>query len=90
MGHYYRLTSSILEILRRLDDPIERVRVNALKNLPIFFENVPEPFTKDNYRGHHELIINTLLIHFDDNEEKIQEMVYGKLIFIFITSRLIC
>lgn len=66
-----------LEILRRLDDPVEKVRVNALKNLPIFFKDVPEPFRKIDYRGHHEFIINTLLIHFDDNEEKIQEMVYG-------------
>lgn len=72
----------LLEILRRLDDPIEKVRLNALKNLPLLFDNVPELFNKVDYRAHHDHIINTLLTHFDDNDEIIQGMVYSKLIVI--------
>ncbi|XP_018576048.1 dynein assembly factor 5, axonemal [Anoplophora glabripennis] len=63
------------EILKRFDDPTEKVRLCALKNISLFFDNPPEEFKKNCYKAHHELIIDTLLTHFDDEEEDIQEMV---------------
>lgn len=50
----------------------------------MLFTNVPETFRKNDFRAHHEHIINTLLIHFDDNEEKVQDMVFGELKLQFI------
>nr|XP_023027612.1 dynein assembly factor 5, axonemal-like [Leptinotarsa decemlineata] len=71
------------EILKRLDDPTEKVRFSALRNLPIFLNSVPVEFKKANYRAHHELIIDTLLTHFDDDNEDVQNMVYGKCHMVF-------
>ncbi|KAG5899350.1 hypothetical protein JTB14_036839 [Gonioctena quinquepunctata] len=67
------------EILKRLDDPTEKVRLCALRNLPVILNAAPEDFRKSNYKAHHELIIDTLMTHFDDDEEEVQKMVYDVL-----------
>ncbi|CAG9815936.1 unnamed protein product [Phaedon cochleariae] len=67
------------EILKRLDDPTEKVRLCALRNLPVILRNVPPEFKSPHYKAHHELIIDTLLTHFDDDDEQVQELVYDVL-----------
>ncbi|XP_056631569.1 dynein axonemal assembly factor 5 isoform X1 [Diorhabda sublineata] len=69
------LTKIYPEILKRLDDPTDKVRMSALRNLPFLFKDVPENFKNSTFKAHHELIIDTLLIHFDDEEESVQKLV---------------
>lgn len=68
----------VSEILKRLDDPTERVRLTTLKSLPVLLSNSPENFKDAYFRAHHELIVDSLLTHFDDDDEIIQNLVFGK------------
>ncbi|KAJ8911640.1 hypothetical protein NQ315_005985 [Exocentrus adspersus] len=61
------------ELLKRLDDPVENVRLCALKSIMILLESPPEEFKANHYKAHHEIIIDTLLTHFDD--EDVQDMI---------------
>lgn len=63
------------EVLKRLDDPTEKVRFCALKTLPVLFKDVPEEFLQPGYKPHWELIIDTLMTHFDDDDEEVQNLV---------------
>lgn len=65
------------EILKRLDDPTEKVRQCALKVLPEIFADAPDAFKEGHYRAHHELIVDTLLTHFDDDDETVRDLVFG-------------
>ncbi|XP_044759585.1 dynein axonemal assembly factor 5 [Coccinella septempunctata] len=67
------------EIMKRLDDPTEKVREGATRALVGIFEDCPEDFKAVHYKAHHELIIDTLLIHFDDDEENIQDLIFDVL-----------
>ncbi|XP_060523147.1 dynein axonemal assembly factor 5 isoform X2 [Cylas formicarius] len=64
------------EVLKRLDDPTEKVRTCALQNLPRLFNDPPQEFLLPNFKAHRELIIDTLLTHFDDDEEMVQALVF--------------
>lgn len=64
--------------MKRLDDPTDKVREGAARVLAGMFEDCPEDFKATNYKAHHDLIIDTLLLHFDDDEEKIQSLISGK------------
>ncbi|CAH1977312.1 unnamed protein product [Acanthoscelides obtectus] len=68
------------EFLKRLDDPTEKVRITALGNLPMILTDVPEDFKNYTYKAHHEMIIDTLLTHFDDDDPIIQDLVHGALL----------
>lgn len=72
------VTSYVSEILKRLDDPTEKVRLSALKILPEIFSGAPEAFKEVHFRAHHELIIDTLLTHFDDDDTTVRELVFGE------------
>ncbi|EFA07827.2 HEAT repeat-containing protein 2-like Protein [Tribolium castaneum] len=67
------------EILKRLDDPTDKVRVCALKILPEIFINAPEAFHEAHFKAHHELIIDTLLTHFDDDDQEVRDLVFDVL-----------
>ncbi|CAH0563466.1 unnamed protein product [Brassicogethes aeneus] len=67
------------EVLKRLDDPTDKVRVCALHSLPTLLRDAPNNFKENYYKAHHELIIDTLLTHFDDDDENIQNLVYDVL-----------
>ncbi|KAK5640753.1 hypothetical protein RI129_009300 [Pyrocoelia pectoralis] len=57
------------EILKRLDDPNDSVRMTAVNALPVIFNDSPSEFKNRNYNGHHEHIIDTLITHFDDDQD---------------------
>lgn len=71
------LICDFTEALKRLDDPTDKVRIMAVKNLVRLFQEVPEEFLKPSFKPHHELIIDTLLTHFDDDDSNFQELVLG-------------
>lgn len=63
------------ELLKRLDDPTEKVRLTTLISLNRLFTDVPNEFCGATFRAHHELIIDTLMTHFDDDDDIIQNHV---------------
>lgn len=65
------------EILKRLDDPISGVRICSVESISILLEDIPEEFKGDTFKSHHEFIIDTLMIHFDDDEMEFQELIKG-------------
>lgn len=67
------------EMMKRLDDPTEKVREGTTRALVDIFEDCPDDFKAVHYKAHHDLIIDTLLIHFDDDEENIQDLIYDVL-----------
>lgn len=63
------LLTTYPEILKRLDDPNDSVRMAAVKAIPLIFKDSPSEFKESNYNGHHEHIIDTLVTHFDDDQD---------------------
>lgn len=57
---------------------MDKVRISALKALPSVLNKPPEDFTKVTFKPHHELILDTLLTHFDDDDSSFQALVMGK------------
>lgn len=70
----------VAEILKRLDDPTDKVRVTAIKTLPLIVQNPPEEFMGCSFQTHHDFIIDTLLTHLDDDEVYFRTLVFGMLI----------
>lgn len=66
--------------MKRLDDPTDKVRITAVKNLAKLFQTPPEEFLRVSFKPHHELIIDTLLTHFDDDDDNFQALVLGMLL----------
>lgn len=64
-------------MVKRLDDPIEKVREWAIKALKIILETPPDEFKKSTYKAHHELIIDTLITHLDDTDPKYHKEFTG-------------
>lgn len=69
------LISVYPEVLKRLDDPTNFVRVCAVKALAYVFKNCPEQFKSETFKAHHQMIMDTLLVHFDDDDDGFQESV---------------
>ncbi|GJQ73535.1 hypothetical protein Trydic_g13886 [Trypoxylus dichotomus] len=67
------------EIVKRLDDPTEKVRICAIKSLTAILTDVPSEFLKDTFNSHHEYLIDTLLIHFDDDHVVLQDLIMDTL-----------
>ncbi|KAF5289722.1 hypothetical protein FQA39_LY03639 [Lamprigera yunnana] len=71
------------EIVKRLDDPTDAIRISAITVLPIIFDKAPEEFTKESYKGHHELLLDTFLTHFDDDDNELQKLISECLLALF-------
>lgn len=55
------------------------MRIGAVKSLSIILANPPQEFLNDTFKSHHEYLIDTLLIHFDDDDdEALQCLIMGK------------
>lgn len=67
----------IVDVLKRLDDPTDKVRITAITSLVTLFKDPPTEFLRDSFKPHHELILDTLLTHFDDDDDNFQELVLG-------------
>lgn len=65
------------EILKRLDDPTDSIRISAAKVLSSIFMRAPKEFKSVNYKGHHEMIIDTYLTHLDDDDGNLQKILTG-------------
>lgn len=63
--------------MKRLDDPTDKVRIAAVKSLVDIFKDPPDEFLRDSFKPHHELILDTLLTHFDDDDDDFQGLILG-------------
>nr|XP_022916428.1 dynein assembly factor 5, axonemal [Onthophagus taurus] len=63
------------EVIKRLDDPTDKVRLSCVQCLGVIFEDVPDEFLRVTYRSHHNYIIDTLMVHFDDEDGDFQDLI---------------
>ncbi|XP_052409309.1 dynein axonemal assembly factor 5 [Carassius gibelio] len=63
------------ELLKRVDDSSEDVRVEALKSLSTWFSSVGKNYDTQSCRPHLEFLFQQLLLYMDDPDTKIQDSV---------------
>ena len=59
------------ELLKRLDDAQDGIRIENCKVLEIFFDGLPDPWSSSLY----EYTIKNIFVHLDDQNDKIQQAV---------------
>lgn len=64
-------------MLKRLDDPTDKVRVCAAKALPLILKDPPKDFLTHSFSSHHDFVVTTLLTHFDDDDDAFQQLIFG-------------
>lgn len=63
------------ELLKRLDDSNDKIRVAVCEALSVFFKCLPPKWSRSLY----EYILRTLFVHLDDPNPEIQQGIYGVL-----------
>merc|ERR1740129_255778 len=63
------------ELLKRLDDSNDKIRVAVCEALSVFFKCLPPNWSRTLF----EYILKTLFIHLDDPNPEIQQGIYGVL-----------
>lgn len=63
------------ELLKRVDDSSEDVRVEALKSLSTWFSSLGRNYDTQSCRPHLEFLFQQLLLYMDDPDTKIQDSV---------------
>ncbi|KAL3876674.1 hypothetical protein ACJMK2_034478 [Sinanodonta woodiana] len=74
-----RLHTIYLDLLKRLDDSNDEIRVTVAKTFLAYIDCFTKPYDAGLYRAHLETLYRGLLIHLDDPEPKIQEAILGVL-----------
>ena len=59
------------ELLKRLDDAQDGIRIETCKVFEVFFDYLPDPWSSSLY----EYTLKTIFIHLDDQNEKIQQAI---------------
>ncbi|XP_075035743.1 dynein axonemal assembly factor 5 [Mixophyes fleayi] len=63
------------ELLKRVDDSSDEVRITAAKTLSLWFKCVDDQYERTTYKGHLEFLYRGLLVHLDDPDSSIQTTV---------------
>ncbi|XP_075686389.1 dynein axonemal assembly factor 5 isoform X1 [Rhinoderma darwinii] len=63
------------EVVKRLDDASDEVRITAAKTLSLWFKFIDERYERTTYRGHLEFLYRCLLVHLDDADAALQATV---------------
>ncbi|XP_035389658.1 dynein assembly factor 5, axonemal [Electrophorus electricus] len=63
------------ELLKRIDDSSEEVRIEALKALSVWFSCLGKHYETHTYRPHLEFLFQQLLLYLDDPDQKVQLIV---------------
>ncbi|XP_062387628.1 dynein axonemal assembly factor 5-like [Sardina pilchardus] len=64
------------EVLKRVDDSSEEVRVAALKTLGVWLSSLGEDYNSHGYQPHLEFLFQQLLLYLDDTDPKVQENTF--------------
>lgn len=73
-----RLHNMYPDLLKRLDDSSDEVRITVSKTFLAYFDCFENGYDVTLYRAHLEAIYKGLLVHLDDPEQKIQEAILGE------------
>ncbi|XP_056391895.1 dynein axonemal assembly factor 5 [Hyla sarda] len=63
------------ELVKRLDDASDEVRITAAKTLSLWFTFIDDRYERTMYRGHLEFLYRCLLVHLDDTDTTLQATV---------------
>ncbi|XP_045213202.2 dynein axonemal assembly factor 5-like [Mercenaria mercenaria] len=74
-----RLHNMYLELLKRLDDSSDEIRLTVAKTFLAYLDSFEQAYDVQLYRAHLEAMYKGLLVHLDDPDEKIQEAILGVL-----------
>ncbi|KAI8494919.1 HEAT repeat-containing protein 2 [Branchiostoma belcheri] len=77
--HPDRLNKVYPELLKRLDDNSDEIRVAVAKTFSTFFPCIGDDYDRTLYKAHLEFMFKGLLVHLDDTDERIQENMLGVL-----------
>ncbi|XP_069503334.1 dynein axonemal assembly factor 5 [Ambystoma mexicanum] len=70
-----RLNKIYPELLKRLDDASDEVRVAAVKTLITWFKCITDDYERTTFKPHIEYLYQGLLVHLDDPDRSIQSAV---------------
>ncbi len=73
-----RLHKSYPDLLKRLDDVSDDIRLAICSTLNTYIQAFHGDFNIELYRSHLEDIAKILLIHMDDQNTQVQNAVFGK------------
>jgi len=74
-----RLHKIYMGLLKRLDDVGNVVRTSAACTITAVFSNTPPDYDVEFFKVHLQNVYSVLLIHLDDQEEDIQEVIFDAL-----------
>ncbi|KAM9305509.1 dynein axonemal assembly factor 5 [Gastrophryne carolinensis] len=67
-----RLNKIYPEMLKRVDDASDEVRITAARTLSQWFKCINDQYDRTTYRGHLEFLYRGLLVHLDDPDSSLQ------------------
>ena len=70
------LHKMIPELLKRLDDREDSVRIGVTKTMRALIAALPRPYNCNLYRAHCDFFYEGLLVHLDDSDTNIQTVVF--------------
>ncbi|XP_040296642.1 dynein assembly factor 5, axonemal [Bufo bufo] len=70
-----KLNTIYPEVVKRLDDASDEVRITAAKTLSLWFSLIDGRYEMTTYRGHLEFLYRCLLVHLDDTDTALQATV---------------
>lgn len=72
-----RLHNMYLELLKRLDDSSDEIRLTVSKTFLAYLDCFQKSYDVQLYKAHLEAMYKGLLVHLDDPDVKIQEAILG-------------
>lgn len=78
VGASMSVSVCVSELLKRVDDSSEDVRLEALKSLSTWFSSLGKNYDPHSCRPHLEFLFQQLLLYMDDPDAKVQDSVLGK------------
>lgn len=79
--HPDTLHTMYMELLKRLDDSSDEIRLSVTKTFMTFFRCFQKEYDVVLYKAHIETLYRGLLVHMDDTDTDIQQAVLGKAIY---------
>lgn len=70
-----QLNKIYLEVLKRLDDASDEVRITAAKTISLWFKCIDGRYDRTTYKAHLEFLYRGLLVHLDDPDTNLQTTV---------------
>ncbi|XP_073399199.1 dynein axonemal assembly factor 5 [Dendrobates tinctorius] len=84
-----KLNAIYPEIVKRLDDASDEVRITAAKTLNLWFKFIDDRYERTTNRGHLEFLFRCLLVHLDDSDATLQATVLDVLKEASVTDPLV-